>query len=88
MMHFKFPYPFFQGYEFTLIKRDKNKKKWGKGGGGGGGVKREIVWGWGSGRVRGYAKCRFVFAFAGGCRTHRICNLDEVVLLSFWQCRT
>jgi len=23
MTHFKFPYPFFQGYEFTLIKRMK-----------------------------------------------------------------
>ena len=35
MTHFKFPYPFFQGYEFTLIKRIRNKKKMG--------VKREIV---------------------------------------------
>jgi hypothetical protein len=33
--HLKFPYPFFQGYEFTLIKRIKKIKKMG--------VKREIV---------------------------------------------
>jgi len=42
MIRFKFPYPFFQDYEFTLIKRDKNKKN----GEGVVGFKREIVGGW------------------------------------------
>jgi len=45
MTHFKFPYPFFQCYEFTLIKK-RMGKKWV-------GVKREMVGGVGSGRVRG-----------------------------------
>jgi hypothetical protein len=26
-MHFEFPYPFFRGYEFTLIKRIKKIKE-------------------------------------------------------------
>jgi hypothetical protein len=39
------------------------------------------------GVVRGQGKCLRVFACAGGCGIHFICNLDEVMLVSSWQSR-